>query len=130
MNGPMTEARQHTPQPESRQEAPSLMPRVDVVEDESGITLFADLPGVSKDALVVKVEGDSLLLEGAISTAMPQGMEATYAELRVPRFRRSFTLSRELDVSRIDASLKDGVLNLRIPKHAEAQPRRIAVKVD
>lgn len=129
MNGTMTEARKQPQRTETRQEAPSLMPRVDVLEDEAGITLLADLPGVSKDALVVKVEGESLLIEGAISTTTPQGMEATYAELRVPRFRRSFTLSRELDPGRIEANLKDGVLKLRIPKHAEAQPRRIAVQV-
>lgn len=125
-NGKMTETR---PQEPTRQELPALTPRVDVLEDEAGITLYADLPGVSKDALDVKVEGDSLQIEGAISAVTPQGMEATYAEIRVPRFRRSFTLSRELDPGRIDAQLKDGVLTLRIPKREEAQPRRIAVKV-
>jgi HSP20 family molecular chaperone IbpA len=50
-----------------------------------------------------------------------------YAEVRVPRYRRSFTLSRELDTARIEANLKDVVLTLRIPKQAHAQPRRIAV---
>jgi HSP20 family molecular chaperone IbpA len=49
--------------------------------------------------------------------------------LRVPRFRRAFTLSRELDTGRIEANLKDGVLNLRIPKLEHAQPRRISVNV-
>jgi HSP20 family molecular chaperone IbpA len=125
-NGKMTETRQ---QQATRQELPALTPRVDVLEDEAGITMYADLPGVSKDALDVKVEGDSLQIEGSISAVTPQGMEATYAEIRVPRFRRSFTLSRELDPGRIDAQLKDGVLTLRIPKREEAQPRRIAVKV-
>jgi HSP20 family molecular chaperone IbpA len=47
--------------------------------------------------------------------------------VRVPRYRRSFALSRELDTTRIEANLKDGVLSLRIPKQAHAQPRRIAV---
>ena len=51
-----------------------------------------------------------------------------YAEVRVPRFRRSFTLSRELDSQKIEANLKDGVLTLRIPKQAYAQPRRIEVR--
>ena len=55
-------------------------------------------------------------------------MQALWAELDVPHFRRTFTLSRELDTSRIEASMKDGVLNLRIPKQAHAQPRRIAVQ--
>lgn len=112
-----------------RQEAPTLTPRVDVLEYETGITLYADLPGISKEALEVKVEGDSLLIEGAIGTVTPPEMEPTYAEVRAGRYRRGFTLSRELDASRVEASLKDGVLKLRIPKLAEAQPRRVAVKV-
>ena len=106
-----------------------MAPRVDILEDETGITLLADMPGVSRDSLEIKVENDSLSIEGAVSAATPQAMEATYAEVRVPRYRRSFTLSRELDTSRIEAQLKDGVLKLRIPKQEQAQPRRISVKV-
>jgi HSP20 family molecular chaperone IbpA len=128
MNARVTETRQD-PRSESRDDTPSLTPRVDVLEDAAGITLLADLPGVSKESLDIKVDSDSLVIEGAVSVPAPQDMEATYAEVRVPRFRRSFALSRELDTGRIEAGLKDGVLSLRIPKHAEAQPRRIAVKV-
>ena len=113
----------------SRRDEPSMTPRVDVLEDDTGITLLADMPGVSKDALDIKVEGESLLIEGTVTAATPQTMEATYAEVRVPRYRRSFTLSRELDTTRIEAQLKDGVLKLRIPKQEQAQPRRISVKV-
>ena len=118
-----------TRQDTSRQDTQAMLPRVDVLEDDTGITLLADMPGVSKDSLDIKVESDSLSIEGTVSAATPQAMEATYAEVRVPRFRRSFTLSRELDATRIDAQLKDGVLKLRIPKQEEAQPRRISVKV-
>jgi len=106
----------------------AVLPRVDVFEDASGITLLADLPGVPRDKLELKVEGDTLLLEGAVQPQTPEGLEAVYAEVRIPRFRRSFTLSRELDTQRIDANLKDGVLTLRIPKQAQAQPRRITVQ--
>jgi HSP20 family molecular chaperone IbpA len=106
-----------------------MTPRVDVLEDDTGITLLADMPGVARDALEIKVEGESLSIEGAITAATPQAMEASYAEVRVPRYRRSFTLSRELDTTRIEAQLKDGVLKLRIPKQEQAQPRRISVKV-
>jgi len=105
-------------------------PRVDVFEDATGITVLADMPGVSKDSLEIKVEGDALLIEGTVSSATPQAMEAVYAEVRVPRYRRSFTLSRELNAGGIDAQLKDGVLTLRIPKHEQAQPRRISVSVN
>ena len=102
---------------------------VDVVEDDSGITLLADMPGVSKESLEIKVENDALSIEGTVSAATPQALEATYAEIRVPRYRRSFTLSRELDAGRIEAQLKDGVLKLRIPKQEQAKPQRISVNV-
>lgn len=109
-------------------DAPFIVPRVDVIEDRTGITLLADLPGVAKDALELKVEGTSLTLEGQIKMDTPQGMGAVFAEVRASRYRRAFTLSRELDSAAIDAQLKDGVLRLRIPKLAEAQPRRIEVR--
>jgi HSP20 family molecular chaperone IbpA len=105
----------------------AVLPAVDVFEDASGITLLADMPGVPKENLDVKVEGDALLIEGRVQQPTPDGLEAVYAEIRVPRFRRTFTLSRELDTARIEANLRDGVLTLRIPKQAHAQPRRIAV---
>ena len=105
----------------------AVLPAVDVFEDGSGITLLADMPGVPKDQLELKIEGESLLIEGDVQSLTPDGLEAIYAEVRVPRYRRSFTLSRELDTARIEANLKDGVLRLRIPKQAHAQPRRISV---
>ena len=105
----------------------AIAPAVDVLEDETGITLLADMPGVPREQLELRVEGDALHIEGRVQPQTPTGLEAIYAELRVPRYRRSFTLSRELDTARIDANLKDGVLTLRIPKQVHAQPRRIAV---
>jgi len=105
----------------------AVPPAVDVFEDAAGITLLADMPGVPRDQLELKVEGDSLLIEGGVQPRTPEALEPLYAEVRVPRYRRSFSLSRELDTSRIDANLKDGVLTLRIPKQAHAQPRRIEV---
>ena len=113
----------------ARRDSQAMTPRVDVLEDDSGITLVADMPGVSKESLEIKVENDALSIEGAISAATPQALEATYAEVRIPRYRRSFTLSRELDAGHIEAQLKDGVLKLRIPKHEQARPQRISVKV-
>ncbi len=106
----------------------ALLPRVDVLEDTAGITLLADLPGVSNERLELKVEGDTLLIEGEVGTPMPAQMQSVYAEIRVPRYRRAFTLSRELDSARIEANMKDGVLRLRIPKQEHARPRRIEVR--
>jgi HSP20 family protein len=108
---------------------PYVVPPVDVFENESGITLLADLPGVSRDRLGVRVDGDSLLIEATASAAGPQNMELVYGEAQYPSYRRQFTLSRELDTSGVEASLKDGVLTLVIPKLEEAKPRRIDVRV-
>ncbi len=104
-----------------------VLPAVDIFEDVGGITVLADMPGVRKDGLDVKVDGDNLSIEGRVDLDLPAEMRALWAEVSVPRFQRSFTLSRELDASRIEANLKDGVLTLRVPKQAHAQPRRIEV---
>lgn len=106
----------------------ALQPPVNIFEDADGITLQADMPGVSKERLHLQVDQDSLLMEGEASVSMPEGMQALYADVRSTRYRRSFALSRELDVQHIDASLKDGVLTLRIPKRAEVRPRKIEVR--
>ena len=113
-------------QPSGSNERP-VVPAVDIFEDAGGITLLADMPGVSKDRLDVRLDGDSLAIEGRVELNAPAEMRALWAEVSVPHFRRTFTLSRELDPSRIEANLKDGVLTLRVPKQAHAQPRRIEV---
>jgi HSP20 family molecular chaperone IbpA len=128
LNTPANEAQRRVPATQAERQ-PALSPHVDVLEDESGITLLADLPGVPKEQLTLHVEGDRLEIEGQVVSPAPEGLQPVYAELRTPRFRRAFTLSRELDTGRIDANLKDGVLTLRIPKHEHAQPRRVQVQV-
>lgn len=118
-----------TKQVEAAQEA-TLMPPVDVIEDANGITLFADLPGVPKDKLHLHVETDTLTIEGELGLDIPEGMEATHAEVALPRYRRVFTLSKELDPEKVSAEFNHGVLKLRIPKAEHAQPRRIEVRID
>lgn len=113
---------------DTRQEA-AVLPPVDVIEDATGITLYADLPGVPKDKLNLRVEADTLTIEGEVGLATPEGLQASHAEVQVPRYRRVFTLSKELDAEKIAAELAGGVLKLRIPKAEHAQPRKIAIKV-
>ena len=108
---------------------PALLPPVDVIEDASGITLLADLPGVPKENLNLQLEADSLTIEGTVGLGTPQGMESGLAEVRLPRYRRVFTLSKELDSEKTTAEFKNGVLRLRIPKAEHVQPRKIEVKV-
>lgn len=108
---------------------PHAVPPVDVYEDDGGITVLADLPGVSREQLGVRVDGDTLLIEGSVQVPVPDRMDLVYGEAQPATWRRQFTLSRELDASRIEAQLRDGVLRLAIPKAEEARPRRIEVRV-
>ena len=133
MSDKNTVAKQDTQMPQERQGQKdkrdmAMVPPVDVIEDASGITLLADLPGVSKDKLSIQLEPDSLTIEGEVSLEMPGGMESSHAEVRLPRYRRVFSLSRELDTENTSAEFKNGVLTLRIPKAAHVQPRRIEVR--
>jgi HSP20 family protein len=110
-------------------EVAALIPPVDVIEDEAGITVTADLPGVAKENLAIRVDGDTLTIEAPVNLGESESMEAVYVEVRAAQYKRSFTLSRELDTSKIDAALKDGVLRLYVPKVEQARPRRIEVKL-
>ncbi len=107
-----------------------LRPLVDIFEDANGITLIADMPGVARERLNLQVDGDTLTVEGEAALATTEGMEPLHADVRSTRYRRSFTLSSELDGDAIDASLKDGVLRVRVPKRAEVMPRKIEVRVE
>jgi HSP20 family protein len=106
-----------------------LLPPVDVIEDALGITLYADLPGVPKDKLHLQVETDTLTIEGEMRLGMAEELESTHLEVSSPRYRRVFTLSKELDIDKVAAEFDNGVLTLRIPKAAHAQPRKIEIHV-
>jgi HSP20 family protein len=115
-------------QAQQQQQPRYVVPPVDVFETEAAITLLADLPGVRREQLQVRVDADNLVLEAVADTAAPEQMEVVYGELQCPAYRRQFTLSRELDTGRIEAQLRDGVLRLTIPKAEDARPRRIQVQ--
>ncbi|MGD2074658.1 MAG: Hsp20/alpha crystallin family protein [Gammaproteobacteria bacterium] len=105
-----------------------IRPAVDIFEDDTGITVKADMPGVSKDKLDIRIDRDALSIEGEASISTPENMEALYADVHSTRYQRSFALSSELDTEKVDANLKDGVLTLRIHKREEHKPRRIEVQ--
>jgi HSP20 family molecular chaperone IbpA len=107
-------------------EAP-IRPPVDIWEDKDGITLCADMPGVSKDRLNLRIDGNNLVVEGQVRLDLAQNAEPLYADVRSSLYRRTFSLSGELETGKIEASLKDGVLTVHIPKRAELRPRKIEV---
>ena len=108
---------------------PKLSPAVDIFEDAHGVTVLADLPGVTKERLEVSVHDGSLTIEAESAVPTPANLHLSHAEMRAPYFSRQFVVSDDFDTSRIEANLKDGVLKLTIPRREEAKPRRIEVSV-
>src|SRR5437763_14064889 len=108
-DGALAQARGRTA--ESAMRAPA-----DVYEDQEGLTLVADMPGVSRERLDVGVAGAKLLLEGSVQFELPEQAEALYAAVRSTLYRRSSALSRELDTAQIQPTLKDGARKVRLPK--------------
>ncbi|MEA3118817.1 MAG: hypothetical protein QOI13_2087 [Paraburkholderia sp.] len=106
-----------------------LNPAVDIFESSQGVTLLADLPGVTKERLEVSVHDGNLTIEAESVVPTPANFHLSHAEIRAPYFSRQFAVSNDFDTSRIEANLKDGVLKLTIPRREEAKPRRIEVSV-
>jgi HSP20 family molecular chaperone IbpA len=113
----------------TQSEAAFMSPMVDVMEDASGITLYADLPGVPKDKLHVRVESDTLAIEAEVNLPWIKDLQASHMEVQYPRYQRSFTLGQELDREKVCAEFKQGVLRLHIPKVEHVKPRKIEVQV-
>jgi len=104
-----------------------LIPAVDIFETEQGLTLVADLPGVDKDALSVKVEENVLTIRGKVTPR--QYKQLTYNEFELLDYYRQFELGEMVDQSKIGAELRNGVLTLQLPKAEKAKPKQISVKV-
>jgi HSP20 family molecular chaperone IbpA len=109
-----------------------FVPEVDIFEDEDGLCVWADVPGVEPDGVNVEVEDDVLTLEGKVSLADYEGLTPVRTEYNVGPYLRRFSLPRahRYDRERIAARLRDGVLEIRIPRAEEAKPRRIDISAE
>jgi HSP20 family molecular chaperone IbpA len=103
-----------------------VSPAVDIFEDERGLVVVADLPGVEPGALDVRVERGILTIQ-ARATHLVQA-RPVHREYELTGFFRQFQLPEEVDTGRIDAETKNGVLFVRLPRTERAQPRRIEVR--
>lgn len=106
------------------------VPRVDILSEENGIIIFADLPGVDEQNVDITVEKNVLTINGFVdaSSPAPEGYELAYHEYGIGDYQRSFTLPDEIDRNSIEASLSHGVLRINLPKAPEAQARKITIK--
>jgi HSP20 family molecular chaperone IbpA len=105
-------------------------PRTDVFETKDAIVVVADMPGVEEKNLEIVLERNVLTLRGKAEFEAPKEYNLLFSEYADGDYERSFVLSDGVDRDGIDASLKHGVLRLRLPKIREAQARRITVKTD
>lgn len=110
-----------------RVELNTHVPAVDLLESEDGLILHADLPGVRKDDLALRVEEDVLTVEGE-ARGLPQGT-ALHTERSPRRYFRQFRLGEQIDREKIQAEFNDGVLTVRLAKFERDRPRKIPVKV-
>jgi len=113
---------------ERTRDRPAFVPRADIYETDDAIFIVADMPGVDESSLDITLENNVLTINGYVEPVPPQGYSLVYSEYREGDYVRSFRLSDEIDRSGIDATLKDGVLRLHLPKVKEARMRKIAVK--
>ena len=113
---------------ERTRDRPAFVPRADIYETDEAIVVVADMPGVDGNSLDITLEKGVLTLNGTVEPETPEGYSLNYAEYRVGDYVRSFSLSDEIDQEAIEATLKDGVLRLTLPKITEVRTRKIAVK--
>lgn len=106
---------------------PVFRPRADIYETEKAIHIVANLPGVDESSVDITLEKNVLEIYGRVVPQAPDDTTLAYTEYTVGDFERSFVLSDEIDRDGIEASVKDGVLNLTLPKHKGVQTRKIKV---
>lgn len=102
-------------------------PDVDILEHPDAYMIMADMPGVTEDAVDIQLDKGVLTLDARGVEDTTEGT-ARHAEYRSGGYHREFRLSKDIDASGVSARMKNGVLELRLPKSAESQPRRISVE--
>jgi len=103
-------------------------PAVDIFETEKELTLLADMPGVKSENLTIGLNNNVLTMTGEVDVPEAKNETEVLIEYETGKYFREFTLSNEIDQTKIDAVLKDGVLRLTLPKVEAVTPRKIAVK--
>lgn len=112
---------------ESTRNVPVYIPDVDIYETSDALVVVADIPGVSPENVDIDLRDDTLTIRATVDT-YGKDEQPVLMEYEVGDYYRQFTLGRLIDQSRIEASIKDGVLTLILPKVEKAKPRKIAVK--
>ena len=113
---------------ERTRECRCFVPRADIYEVDDQIVIVADVPGANEKSVEVTLEKNVLTINAYVDPVEMEGYSLVFAEYEVGDYQRSFKLSDEIDRNKIQATIKDGVLRLYLPKAAAAQARKISVK--
>lgn len=113
---------------EGTRPGPVFQPDVDILERSEGYLVYADLPGVDERHVQVNLDNGVLTIDAQLATQPEAGWSPIHAEYRLGGFHREFRISEEIDPAGVTASMRDGVLELRLPKAAHHQPRQIRVQ--
>lgn len=105
-------------------------PATDIHETQEQLVLLADMPGVKQDGVEITLEQNILTIYGHVDEPEFPGYNLSHAEYGVGGYRRVFALSNEIDRDGIQASVKNGVLKLILPKSKRAMPRKITVQAE
>lgn len=106
-----------------------FLPAVDIFETPEAITVLADMPGVMGDKVTLDIKDNHLIITGEVSTPLGPGETMAVQEYYTGDYQREFHLGAIIDQGRIEATMKDGVLRLKLDKVEKAKPRKIEVKV-
>lgn len=112
---------------ETRSNERYIRPAVNIIEDEEGLVLTADIPGATKETLDVNVEKGILTISAPAQHTVPG--TSSYREFELANYYRQFSIPESLDHEKAKADYMNGILTLRIPKAEVAKPKRIAVQV-
>jgi HSP20 family protein len=121
------EKRELAKKEESTVPARIFLPTADIFETSEALTIVVEMPGVDRNKVDVNVENGVLNIQGQIDFSNYEGLQPVYTEYNIGHYRRSLSLSNQIDEYKISAQMNDGVLTLVLPKAEEARPRRIAV---
>jgi HSP20 family molecular chaperone IbpA len=102
--------------PERTRSRLAFTPRTDIYETDDSIIIISDMPGVGEDSVNITLEKNVLTINGYVNEDQPEDYTQSFAEYRVGDYYRRFTLSNLINQENIEASVKDGVLRLTMPK--------------
>jgi len=102
-------------------------PRTNLYDLGEKLEIIAEVPGLSKEDISIKIQGNYLEMSGTRKSDAPEGYKAHRVERGTPTFTRSFTLPSDVDSEKVEASLKNGILTLTLPKAEAAKPKQVTI---